>query len=524
MSVSVDATGARGEAANIDRGGIGGHPRGLSTLFFTEMWERFSYYGMRAILLLYMVTPLAGGGLGFDSADGRKYAALVYGTYVSSVYWTPLIGGWLADKVFGARRTVLIGGIIIACGHYSMVFHSIKTFYLGLFLIACGTGMLKPNISTMVGDLYAEGDKRRDAGFSIFYMGINLGAFFAPFVCGFLAQQDWFKNKLASYGLDPSSSWHWGFGAAGLGMTLGVIQYVLGAGRLRGVGNKPVKKGDTDIAQVRKIDETESGLDVLTVVLAAIGAIVGASLGFYFGGTPISALTPGVVGLFAGYLIGTVRLLAGDELKRVLVIFILCVFSVLFWMTFEQAGSSLTLFADKLTRNVVFGWTFPSSWFQFVQPGFIILLAPVFAGIWMKLGRSEPSSPVKFAFGLMFSGLAFALIAFASRLTGAGKVSLWWLVGVYFIQTLGELCLSPVGLSTVTKLSPARMVGLMMGVWFLSISIGSFIGGLAAGVFNENAEGALFRLFGIFALVSLFGAGLLAVLTPYIKKMTPRTA
>jgi POT family proton-dependent oligopeptide transporter len=229
-----------------------------------------------------------------------------------------------------------------------------------------------------------------------------------------------------------------------------------------------------------------------------------------------------VVGLFAGYLIGTARLLAGDELKRVLVIFILCFFSVLFWMTFEQAGSSLTLFADKLTRNVVFGWTFPSSWFQFVQPGFIILLAPVFAGIWMKLGRREPSSPAKFTFGLMFSGLAFVLVAFASRLTGAGKVSLWWLVGVYFIQTLGELCLSPVGLSTVTKLSPARMVGLMMGVWFLSISIGSFIGGLAAGVFNENAEGALFRLFGIFALISLFGAGLLAVLTPYIKKMTPR--
>ncbi len=518
MSVAFDETGASPVQAQ-DTSGLGGHPRGLSTLFFTEMWERFSYYGMRAILLLYMVTPLAGGGLAFD----RKYAALIYGTYVSSVYWMPLIGGWLADKVFGARRAVLLGGIVIACGHYAMVFHSTATFYLGLILIACGTGLLKPNISTMVGDLYEEGDTRRDAGFSIFYMGINIGAMSAPIVCGFLAQQEWFRNKISAMGFDPNNSWHWGFGAAGVGMTLGLLQYVLGGGRLRGVGQKPTPKREPDIDQLKA--GAEQGFDMVTLALAIVGSVIGAAIGLFFGESGfVSALFPTVFGFFVGYLVGTARLLAGDELKRVLVIFILFVFSVMFWMTFEQAGSSLTLFADKLTRNSVFGFEFPSSWFQSVQPSFVILLAPVFAAIWVRMGRRQPTSPAKFAIGLLFAGLAFALVAFASTLTGGGRVSPWWLVLVYLIQTLGELCLSPVGLSTVTKLAPARMVGLMMGVWFLSISFGSLIAGLAAGYFDENAEGALFRLFGLFALVSLAAAVLLALLTPAIKRMTPRTS
>src|SRR6266852_441570 len=222
MSTPINTDGSSAEAASIDRGFFG-HPRGLSTLFFTEMWERFSYYGMRAILTLYMTKTLAEGGLGFD----EKYAALIYATYVSSVWYLPLIGGWLADKVFGARRAVLIGGIIIACGHYSMAINTHLNFYAGLILIASGTGLLKPNISAMVGQLYTEKDQRRDAGFSIFYMGINLGAFLSPIVVGFLAQHPWFRHFISSMGLDPNSAWHWGFGAAGVGMTLGVIQYLL---------------------------------------------------------------------------------------------------------------------------------------------------------------------------------------------------------------------------------------------------------------------------------------------------------
>jgi proton-dependent oligopeptide transporter, POT family len=502
MSTAIDATGASPVEA-LDGSGIGGHPRGLTTLFFTEMWERFSYYGMRAILLLYMTTSLAAGGLAFD----KKYAGLIYGTYVSSVYWTPLIGGWLADKIFGARRAVLIGGIVIACGHFSMAFKTLPNFYGGLALIAIGTGLLKPNISAMVGNLYREGDARRDAGFSIFYMGINLGGLLAPLVCGYLGQK---------------IDWHYGFAAAGVGMVFGILQYVLSGKGLQSVGNKPLKR-PTDIAATKKI-EPSGEVDYMTIILAVVGGVIGLSLGYFLGDAGVlSALFPGAVGFFFGYLLGTLRQLDGDERKRVGVIFILFVFSILFWMTFEQAGSSLTLFADRLTRTNILGWEFPSSWFQSVQPTFVILLAPVFAWIWLGLGRRQPSSPAKFAYGLLFAGLAFALVALASSLTGGGRVSPLWLVAVYCIQTIGELCLSPVGLSTVTKLSPARMVGLMMGVWFLSISIGGFIAGLASGFFDENAEGALVKLFGVFAIITLVAAGLLMLLTPTIKRMTPRS-
>jgi proton-dependent oligopeptide transporter, POT family len=510
MSTPIDGTGASPVPAAIDRGFFG-HPRGLSTLFFTEMWERFSYYGMRAILTLYMTKTLAEGGLGFD----EKYASLIYATYVSSVWYLPLIGGWLADKIFGARRAVLIGGIVIACGHYSMAINTKPNFFAGLVLIACGTGLLKPNISAMVGQLYSPGDKRRDAGFSIFYMGINLGAFLSPIVVGFLAQAQWFRNFISSMGFNPNSAWHWGFGAAGVGMTLGVLQYVLGGQRLSDVGAKPERQP----ANV----QTRNSFDFITLGLAILGAMIGTALGFYFGDAGlVSALFPCVVGFFAGYLIGTTRLLNGDELKRVLVIFILFIFSILFWMTYEQAGSSLTLFADRLTQTTVFGWTYPSSWFQSVPAVFVIILAPVFAAIWQGLGNRQPSSPGKFTYGLIFAGLAFVLVTFASALAGGGRVSPWWLVGVYLLQTVGELCLSPVGLSTVTKLSPARMVGLMLGVWFLSISIGSYIAGLTGRMFEGNSTATLTKGFGIFAAITLAAAIILALITPLIKKMMPR--
>ena len=510
MSTPIDATGATSASAN-DRGFFG-HPRGLSTLFFTEMWERFSYYGMRALLTLYMTSKLVDGGLGF----GERYSSAIYATYVSSVWYLPLIGGWLADKILGARRAVLIGGIIIACGHYSMAIDSLPTFYAALVLIAMGTGLLKPNISTMVGQLYKPDDKRRDAGFSIFYMGINLGAFISPFVTGFLAQSAWFKRFIISMGLNPAHSWHWGFAAAGVGMTLGVIQYVLGGSRLRDAGRKPRKvAGESGQASAK-------GFDVITMALAVIGALAGAAFGYRFDAGLISVPFWTVCGYFIGYLGGTTRLLKGEELRRVLVIFILVVFSIIFWMTYEQAGSSMTLFADRLTRNEIFGWAFPSSWFQSVPAIFVIILAPIFAFIWQAMGERQPSSPAKFAFGLFFAGLAFVVITFAARLTGAGRVSPLWLVVVYFIQTLGEMCLSPVGLSTISRLSPVRMVGLMMGVWFLSISIGSYIAGRTTQLFEKGTPEVLTRAFGIFAGITLAAALLLAVITPLIRKMTPR--
>lgn len=511
MSTTIDATGASPASAS-DRGFFG-HPRGLSTLFFTEMWERFSFYGLRAILFLYMTTEVAKGGLNFP----RPFAGLIMATYASSVYWTPLIGGWLADKWLGARRAVLVGGIIIACGHFSMAVDTMPTFYLGLTLIALGTGFLKPNVSTMVGYLYDEGDTRRDAGFSIFYMGINLGALLAPLVVGYLGQR---------------IEWHYGFGAAGVFMVLGLIQYVLGRNRLRGVGERPERQ--TDLSEVTKGGEAgeAQGFDVITVALALIGAVAGFIGGWKWGGAGlVGGLFPGVMFLFFGYILGTLRGLDRRDVLRVLVIFILFIFSVIFWMSFEQAATSLTLFADRLTRLNVFGFTFPSSWYQAVQPTFVVLLAPVFAAIWVKLGRRDPSSPTKFALGLFFAALAFAVVAFASTLlpaTGgaelseAQKVGPLWLVLVYFLQTLGELCLSPVGLSTVTKVSPGRLVGLMMGVWFLSISIGDFIAGIMGGMFNEKAEGALLKMFGTVAIITILAAIVLAALTPLIKRMTPK--
>src|SRR2546429_2809345 len=293
MSTPIDGTGATAVSAN-DRGFFG-HPRGLSTLFFTEMWERFSYYGMRALLTLYMTSKAIDGGLGFD----ERYASAIYATYVSSVWYLPLVGGWLADKFLGARRAVLIGGIVIACGHYSMAIDSLRTFYAALVLIALGTGLLKPNISTMVAQLDAPADKRRDAGFSIFYMGINLGAFISPFVTGFLAQSAWFKVVITKVGLNPAHSWHWGFAAAGVGMTLGVIQYVLGGKRLGDAGLRPTKSAEQTAGSSKK------SLDAVTTVLAVLGALLGAGFGYRFDSGWISVPFWTVCGYFVGYLGGS---------------------------------------------------------------------------------------------------------------------------------------------------------------------------------------------------------------------------
>lgn len=298
-------------------------------------------------------------------------------------------------------------------------------------------------------------------------------------------------------------------------MTIGVIQYVLGGSRLRDAGMRPTKS-------LVSAASSGSNLDTITAALSIIGALLGAGFGYRFDSGWISVPFWTVCGYFVGYLGGSTRLLKGDELRRVLVIFILVLFSIIFWMTYEQAGSSLTLFAERLTRNSIFGWDFPSSWFQSVPAIFVILLAPVFAFIWQRMGDKQPSSPAKFAFGLFFAGIAFVVITFAARLTGAGRVSPFWLVGVYFIQTLGEMCLSPVGLSTITRLSPVRMVGLMMGVWFLSISVGSYIAGRTTQLFVAGTPEVLTRAFGIFAGITLAAALLLALLTPLINKMTPR--
>ena len=432
-----------------------GHPRGLATLFFTEMWERFSYYGMRALLMLYMVGSVQQPGLGF----GERRAATIYGIYTMAVYLAGIPGGWLADRVLGHYRAVFLGGCIIAAGHFSMAVPGLPFFYLGLGLIVIGTGLLKPNVSSMVGSLYTRDDKRRDAGFSLFYMGINLGAFIAPLICGWLGQ---------------SANWHLGFAAAGFGMIIGLIQYVAG------------RKYLTPVSQDEPVQATAAATDT----------------------------APQTDGIAPN------RGLTGTDWARIGAIAILTLFALLFWAGFEQAGSSLTLFADRGTRLSVFGWQFPSSWFQSVEPLFVIVFSPVFAWIWLRLARSgkEPSSPAKFTLGLFFLSLSFALIIPAAMAfdSGKGRVSPWWLIGLYFLQMVGELCLSPVGLSMVTKLSPARLVGLMMGVWFFATAMGNYVAGWIAGFLQDRAFSEVFHA----AFLNLVIATvILAVLIIPIKKL-----
>jgi len=424
-----------------------GHPRGLATCFFTEMWERASYYGMRALLVLYMTGSVLQPGLGFPD----KKATQIYGLYTMLVYLMGIPGGFIADRFIGHYRAVLIGGIVIACGHFTMAIPGLPFFFTGLLLIIIGTGLLKPNVSTIVGTLYARDDPRRDAGFSLFYMGINTGAFFAPIVTGWLGQR---------------INWHIGFAAAGVGMVFGIIQYVLGRKYLT-----PVSEAKTPQA-------------------VAVESI------------PVTTKEP----------------FTAQEWGRIAAASILTLFALIFWAGFEQAGSSLTLFADRATRLVILGFTYPSSWFQSVEPLFVIIFSPIFAWLWLRLGRREPSSPAKFTLGLFFLSLSFLLVVPAARyfqLSGQ-RVSPFWLIGLYFLQMLGELCLSPVGLSMVTKLSPARIVGFMMGVWFFATAMGNYVAGWVAGFVGNRSFSEVFMIaFVTAAVVTL----ILAMMIPMIKRL-----
>ena len=453
--MQLDATAPRVILAD-DAQPVAGHPPGLPTLFFTEMWERFSYYGMRAILVLFMVAPVTQGGLGFSTVD----ASSLYGTYTMLVYMASVAGGWIADRFLGASRAVLVGGIIIACGHFSMAAHSLTSFYTGLGLIVIGTGLLKPNVSTMVGSLYAPGDPRRDSGFSLFYMGINIGAVMAPLVCGWLAESATFKNWLGAGGFDPAHSWHWAFGAAGVGMLVGLTIFSRNRAQLPSAG--------------------------------PTGKIAKAA--------PRASLTT-------------------RELTRVVAIMILFAFTIMFWSAYEQKGASLNLFARDLVERTLFGWSFPASWLQSLTPFFVIILAPLFARLWIHLDDRQPTSSRKFALGLFMIGIAMLLLVPASALTAQGKISPLWLVAVYFFDVVGEMLVSPVGLSMVTRLSPPQIVGLMMGAWFFATSLGNKLAGYLSGFFVANDPGTLMRLYGGIAAMLIVGAIVLSFLTPRIDRM-----
>jgi len=450
------------------------HPPALRTLFLTEMWERFSFYGLRPLLVLFMSAALAERGFGFD----RKQASAIVGIYAASVYLSSLPGGWIADRLLGLRRAILSGALLIAAGHISIGVSAFANgklpFFVGLILIVFGTGLLKPNISAIVGELYPEGGSRRDAGFSIFYMGINLGSFAGQLVTGFLGE---------------TIGWHWGFGAAGVGMFVGVFVFARRAKATLGeIGAHPSLNPDPVIRrrqQVRAKGFIALGiaLIVLVIVLAGAGVITldAQVIGNYFTYVLVSLAV-----LYFSYLF-----IAGglnyDEKKRMLVVGVLFVFAAVFWSAFEQAPTSLNLFAKDFTNRSLGSFEVPAVWLQSVNSAFIIIFAPIFAWLWTRLGRSgrDLSSPTKFSLGLLLAGVGFLVMIPAARIVVSGggvvKVSALWLVVSYLFQTFGELCLSPVGLSSMTKLSPRRYVGQVMGIWFLAAALGNLIAGLVGG-------------------------------------------
>ncbi|HVW86813.1 MAG TPA: peptide MFS transporter [Bryobacteraceae bacterium] len=448
-----------------------GHPRGLSALFFTEMWERFSYYGMRALLILFMTATTTHGGLGFPTSK----AGAIYGLYTSLVFLCSLPGGWIADRILGQRKATLWGGVFIALGEYGLAIPRMEAFYGGLALIVLGTGLLKPNISTMVGQLYSEKDPRRDAGFSIFYMGINIGALLAPLVCGYLGE---------------NIDWHYGFLAAGVGMTFGVIQYVV-SGKYLGKTGLEASRTPEDLRLFRRSLAIGGVLVAAVAVLILTGAvsISANSLSDIFG-----VLLAGIVIAFFLWLLNA-KGYSALERRRFWAILVLFIASALFWSAFEQAGSTLNLFAERNTN--LHQWDFPlwglfrASYYQSFNSVFLVALAPVFAWLWIRLGSREPSSTAKFSWGLVFVALGFAILI---PVAGSTHASPWWLTLTYLCHTIGELCLSPVGLSAMTKLAPSRIAGLMMGVWFLSISVGDYIGGRLASVYESFPLPLLFGI------------------------------
>ncbi len=483
-------------AAAVAERTVLGHPRGLMTAFFTEMWERMSYYGMRALLVLFMTDQIMNGGLAFTDQS----ATAIYGIYTAAVYLTALPGGWIADRLLGAQRSVLVGGFIIMCGHFVLAIPSVQAFFLGLVLVVVGTGLLKPNVSTIVGSLYASGDERRDAAFTIFYMGINTGAFLGPLVCGTLAQSDRF-------------GWHWGFGAAGVGMAIGLVQYWMTSGYLGDAGKYPASSGDAekDAAFRRK------GWTGVAIGTAALAVLVGTGLGgmYTLDAVRVAELSAYVIaGSAAAYYLYVLTLggLNPVERKRMYVLIVLFIGAAMFWSGFEQAGSSLNIFADRYTRLDFGDFAIPSTWFQSLNSMFIIfLLGPLYAWLWIWLAKRhlEPSTPTKFALGLLILAAGFLVMVGASKIVAAGNQAFpTWLFWTYFLHTAGELALSPVGLSATTKLAPQRYVGQMMGMWFMAASLGNLIAGLVAGEFDAENLNAMP---GQYMQIVLFcgGAGLL---------------
>lgn len=455
-----------------------GHPKGLYSLFFTEMWERFSYYGMRALLTIFLTAELATGGFGMDRAESLA----VYGMFTALVYLTPIIGGWFADKIIGQRKSIFIGGITMAIGQFLLAASSIPSlfestdsrlfyFYLGLGVLILGNGFFKPNISTIVGDLYDNDDPRKDGGFTIFYMGINIGAFLSPFIAGTLGEK---------------VGWPYGYLVAGIGMLLGVIWFYARQNTLENLGLPP---GAADEGRTSLI--AKDWRDIL--IYSAANFVIVLAIMLFWGATgdlihTIVSWGIGIAGvLFLGSSIykGTT---GSTEWTRVLVIIVLAIFNIVFWAGFEQAGGTFNLFAQENTNRMVGGFEIPTTWFQNINPIAIVTLAPIFSIVWIKLAKvkANPRTPIKFALAMFIGAISFYIMTLATNQAEAGNlVSPMWLVVVYTLLTVGELMLSPIGLSMVTKLSPGKITSIMMGVWMASFALGNYLAATLEAILHE---------------------------------------
>jgi POT family proton-dependent oligopeptide transporter len=474
------------------------HPAGLRVLFMCEMWERFSFYGMKALLVLYLIKSSGEGGLEWS----KEHAGTLMGWYAGLVYLTPLVGGYLADRWLGTHRSLVIGGAIIAAGHFTLMGDTIPTLFIGLSLVIIGTGFFKSNVSTMVGQLYKPGDGRRDAGFTIFYMGINLGAFLAPLVCG------WLRTRFG---------WNWGFGAAGVGMVLGLLQYMHGRPKhLVGIGDPPSLDQTTmSFCAACAHDMHEEPEDAPCPECGETGRV------------PLAREVP----------------LTREDRHRMAVIFIMAFFVVFFWTAFEQAGTSMAFFAEERTDRTApayLEWAvgekgettedgtklMPAEWFQSLNPLFILIFAPVVASIWVRLARlkKEPSTPLKMGLGLILLGLSFLFMVGAATASEGQLAAPWWLVSAFFVMTMGELCLSPVGLSLVTKLAPIKFASLLMGVWFLANFVANLTAGLVAGQVDKISDTGFilpgWAGFYLIFVIAPIAAGLLVLmLSPVLRKL-----
>lgn len=480
---------------SVPQTGFFGQPKGLFTLFFTEFWERFSYYGMRALLLYYMYSAVTDGGLGMDEGLSKSIMAI----YGSLVYMSGVIGGWIADRMLGMQKTIFYGGILIMFGHIVLALPAGQTaLFVSMFLIVIGTGLLKPNVSNVVGDLYSTSDLRRDSGFSIFYMGINMGAFIAPFIVGTLGQE---------------YNYHLGFGMAAIGMFLGLVVYVVTRKKHLGLAGNYVPNPIEKDKKKKVYGQIAIGLVVL-VALVIVGSITGILTIDRF------ILIVSILGIVIPTIYFIVMYRSpktnADEKSRLLAYIPLFIAAVMFWAIAEQGAIVLAEYADKRTQLSIFGIELKSSWFQSLNPLFIIALSPVFAGLWMKLGNRQPSTSKKFSYGLLFAGLSFLVMMLPSLVHGAGNaVSPIWLVLSFLLVVIGELCLSPVGLSATTKLAPAAFSAQTMSLWFLSNAAGQGINAQIVKFFSFEHE----RLyFGIIGAASILLAVILYLLAPKIQK------